>query len=145
MDLVPPVSNTEWLTVYVGPAFCGTVAWALCSLYSGVQAELDARESAAKSLMDARAQASRLAARQHLANRLHETLSQVVRAIPFRLDGDAPAGIRPATRRLRQEIVDLSLETRPAVQAVARELRDLADDRRALAAEREEGEPSVRH
>lgn len=126
--LVPPVTTTDWLTVYVGPAFCGTVSWALCSLHAGVQSELTARENAERSLMDARAQASRLVARQRLANRLHETLSQVVRAIPLFLDGEAPTGVAPPAALVRHQIVELALETRPAVQAVARELKEVPED-----------------
>ena len=126
--LVPPVTTTDWPTVYVGPAFCGTVSWALCSLHAGVQSELTARESAERSLMDARAQASRLVARQRLANRLHETLSQVVRAIPLFLDGEAPKGITSAATVVRRQIIELALDTRPAVQSVARELKEVAED-----------------
>ena len=128
-DLVPPVSNVEWFTLYVGPLFCGTVAWALCLLYHGVATEVSAWDGANAALVQTRAAAVRIRTRQDLANRLHETLSQVVRAIPLRLDCDPPAGIDAEASAVRGRIVDLSLEVRPAVQAVARDLQGVERER----------------
>lgn len=122
-ERVPPTTTTEWFTIYVGPLFCGTVAWALCLLFHGIRSEAVAWEAAQSALAQAEARSSHARTRRALANRLHETLSQVVRAIPLGLDGPPPAGLNEQALAARRTTIEVALDARPGVQQVARELR----------------------
>lgn len=123
-DRTPPVSGTDWLTLYAGPLCCGAITLALCVLLRGVRNETEAWEREERTLTTVAAHRSELRARATLANRLHETFSQVLRAIPLRLDGEPPAGLVPEAITARSRIVALALSARPAVQQLTRELRD---------------------
>lgn len=122
-EVVPPASTIGWLTLYVGPLFCGTVAWALCLLFSGIRSGIRERENARLELFEAEARHAVVSARIALANGLHETLSQVVRAIPLRLDGPPPVGLVSEALRTRDQIIETALRTRPALQQLSAELR----------------------
>ena len=119
----PPVSAVDWLTAYVGPLFVGTIILTLCILVRGV-ADTRARWEGAQSAVTAaelrRAEAD---ARRALANRLHETLSQAIRAIPLRLDGSPPDGVSERAIKIRSEIVAAALAARPVIQSAALRLR----------------------
>jgi hypothetical protein len=123
-ELVPPTSSAEWLTAYVGPVFAGTICWALCVLVAGVTTATRRWDEAQRSLTEAHVRRENARARRALADRLHETISQVARAIPLMLDSAEPDGMSDEARRLRAEITRLSLRLRPQIQVAARALRD---------------------
>lgn len=125
-ELCPPVNSADWLTAYVGPVFAGTICWALCVLVSGVRRASAEWDEAQAALTEAYIRRADARARRALADRLHETISQAVRAIPLRLDGHPGAELEPEALRLREEIAAFSLRLRPRVQSAARRLR--ADD-----------------
>lgn len=122
-DLTPPVSPADWLTAYVGPLFAGTVCWALCVLVAGVRRASADWLAAEAALTEAHVRQADARARRALADRLHETISQAVRAIPLRLDGPGGGDLGPEAVALRQEIGRLALSIRPQVQRVAERLR----------------------
>lgn len=123
-DLCPPTSSAEWMTAYVGPVFAGTICWALCVLVAGVRRASDEWEHAQLSLTEAELRRADLRARRAVADRLHETISQAVRAIPLRLDSDPPPVVGEEAQQLRSRIAELAIELRPKVQRAARVLRD---------------------
>ena len=122
-NLVPPVTTTEWFTLYVGPVFCGTVALALCLLFHGIRVEATARSRVQEELTRTQIRYAQAHAQTALANRLHETLSQVVRAIPLRLDGNPPEHLPAEAAATRAALINTALDARPAVQQLARDLR----------------------
>lgn len=126
-DLAPqttPLDAGDWLTSYVGPIFAGITTWALCTL----MVELQNTTMSYEALQDAvdRAEASRagVSARQQLAARLHDTVSQVVRAIPLRLSDPGPNGESDQAAHIRREAVAVARSIRPELQSFALELRD---------------------
>ncbi len=123
-ELCPPTSSAEWMTAYVGPVFAGTICWALCVLVAGVRRASGEWELAQLSLTEAEIRRADLRARRAVADRLHETISQVVRAIPLRLDSDSPPAVGDEAQQLRSRITELALQLRPSVQRAARTLRD---------------------
>jgi len=126
--LCPPVTTADWMTAYVGPLVAGTICVALCVLVNGVQKASADWDRAERVGTEAQVRGADARARRAVAERLHETISQAVRAIPLRLDGPAPAGLGDDAVRLRAGIAGLAREVRPQVQRVARELRAEADD-----------------
>lgn len=122
--LAVPVNRLDWLTLCVGPIITGAVAFALCLLINRIRDELLAWEGAEAAATAAEAARARSAARRALAARLHETLSQAVRAIPLRFDDGPPEGVSARFLHLRDEALRVAARLRPSVQALARDLQD---------------------
>lgn len=123
-DLCPPTNTAEGLSAYVGPVFAGTICWALCVLVAGVSETTREWDEAQRALDQAERRRADARARRAIADRLHETISQVARAIPLMLDSSAPSELGDEARRLRSDISSLALRLRPQVQVAARALRD---------------------
>lgn len=122
-ELCPPVTTADRLTAYVGPLFAGTICWALCILVTGVRRATADWQRAQASAAEAELRRANARARLALADRLHGTISQTLRAIPLRLDGPPPADASCEALGARSQIIERALALRPAVQQIARRLR----------------------
>lgn len=133
--LCPPTNTAEGLSAYVGPVFAGTICWALCVLVAGVSDATREWDDAQQAVNQAERRRSDARARRAIADRLHETISQVARAIPLMLDSRAPDELDDEGLRIRSEISGLALRLRPQVQVAARALRDGSHESRNETAE----------
>lgn len=122
-DLTPPFQTTDWVTQVAGPLIAGGITVALCTLVQGVRRASREWEAAEEALTAATVRREETRALLSLASRIHDTIAQVVRAIPLGLDGRPSDGLTPRAAEIRAEAITLSLQMRPELQRLARDAR----------------------
>ena len=120
---IAPTTTADLLTAYIGPMIGGVFAWGACTLLHQVRQATARYEDAQQALTVAEERRAEIDARHALADQLHDTISQSIRAIPLRLDGPPPTGLSPLLLRTRSEIIATANSARPASRVLAKRLR----------------------